>query len=190
MYSGKSSRLIEISRAAEHKASVFKPSIDARYDRNRIVTHDNVALAATPVSSASEVRLMLDQDVAAIFDEVQFMTPPFFDSDFPLFVRGLLSEGRTVVCAGLDMDFHGCPFPVTAALLAMADVAEKRTALCTITGRPASKTLKKKSHHISIEIGGAELYEARCNTRWRRTTISSYTDLIKQSKSNASDVDT
>ncbi len=99
-------------------------------------------------------------------DEVQFLEAPHFDGDFHAVVHALLLTGIPVTCAGLDCDWRGLPFDVTARLLAMADHVTKLTARCAVTGLPAPKTYKKRADDARVALGAADTYEARSNAAW------------------------
>jgi thymidine kinase len=107
-----------------------------------------------------------DNTEIIFIDEVQFFMEPYFHGDIVEAVRVWLSEGRQVVAAGLDMDWQGKPFVVTAKLLAMADNVIKTKANCTVCGHPAVKTYKKTPAGGSVELGSTDIYEARCNAHW------------------------
>jgi thymidine kinase len=55
---------------------------------------------------------------------------------------------------------------MTAALAAMADEIVKLRAHCAVCGRPATKTLKRSAGGESVDLGGSDKYEPRCNDHW------------------------
>jgi thymidine kinase len=71
-----------------------------------------------------------------------------------------------ITASALDMDWQGRPFPMTAALAAMADEVVKLRAHCSVCGRPATKTLKRSAEGGLVDLGGADKYEPRCNVHW------------------------
>ena len=87
--------------------------------------------------AAAEGDAEKDTGIHLFVDEVQFLDKPYFAGDFHLVVHSLLQAGHTVTCGGLDLDWRGLPFEVTARLLAMADHVTKLTARCNVTGQPA-----------------------------------------------------
>lgn len=177
MFAGKTTSLIESVNTAvrEEGASVVivKPAMDNRYAENAIVTHDGVAHLAVPVSTAEEIFAAVaaaagegDRTLRIFADEVQFMESPHFAGDFHLVVHALLLAGHPVTCGGLDCDWRGMPFDVTARLLAMADRVVKLTARCAVTGLPAQKTFKKVADGARVALGAADTYEPRSNAAW------------------------
>jgi thymidine kinase len=177
MFAGKTSALIAQVNAAsgEHKAPIviIKPAMDNRYADNAIVTHDGVSHLAVPVASAEDVFAAVagaesrsGQSVHLFADEVQFMERPHFDGDFHMVIHTLLQAGHAVTCGGLDCDWRGLPFDVTARLLAMADHVTKLTALCAVTGLPAQKTYKRVADGARVALGAGDTYEPRSNAAW------------------------
>lgn len=173
MFSGKSTELIARARKAREYGRVrvlaIKPRFDARYAADALQSHDRVRLEAVPVDRWPD-RL---EGVDAVFaDEVQFMDAPLFSGDVAEGIKGALRAGVHVVAAGLDADWRGDPFPVTARLLAMADLVHKRTAHCQACGRAATKTFKKAPNAALVELGERDLYEARCNRHWHTAGLA------------------
>jgi len=177
MFAGKTSALIARVRAlAEEQglpALIVKPAMDTRYGADAVVTHDGVSWRAVPVSNAERIVDLVavatrsaHRPVHVFADEVQFFDAPHFDGAFHVVVHALLREGHPVTCAGLDLDWRGMPFDVSARLLAMADHVVKLKARCTVTGAPAAKTFKKTATGERIELGAGDLYEPRANTAW------------------------
>ena len=167
MFSNKSGELLRLAtvhRIAGREVSLFKHSLDDRYQGAAISTHGGVSMAAEPVSTSSEVSLLASgADVVAI-DEAQF-----FDEGLAAVAAQLVGAGVTVFVAGLDRNFKGDPFGPMPALMAIADEVMKLKAVCMrcrslngtmtqrlIDGRPASR------HSPVILVGAAEAYEARC----------------------------
>lgn len=166
MFAGKTTELLKRvlwARNGQNKrVAVFKSAYDTRYKITEIVSHDGLQTTASIIShwagtpAADHV----------FFDEAQFFTPPHFHDDLVAVVSTLLHDGVDVTVTGLDADWRGQAFPITALLLAMADEAIKLRSHCAVCGRPASKTFKRQLSGGSIELGGSELYEPRCNTHW------------------------
>jgi thymidine kinase len=177
MFAGKTSALIgsikAVVDAGVSPVVIIKPAMDNRFADAAIVTHDGVSHMALPVASAHDVFAAVaaataesDAAIHLFVDEVQFLDKPYFAGDFHLVVHSLLQAGHTVTCGGLDMDWRGLPFEVTARLLAMADHVTKLTARCNVTGQPAQKTYKRVVDGSRVALGAAETYEARCNGAW------------------------
>lgn len=167
MFSGKSTEILK--RALWHihgtgaRILLLKPAFDVRYGQDRVVNHDGIGFDAQPITEMPDVA----DDVSAVFiDEVQFCCAPHFNGDLVENIRALLLRGIDVHVSGLDMDWRGQPFPVTATLLGMADIAVKLRARCAVCGQDASKSFKKHRNDRRLELGQADLYEPRCNLHW------------------------
>ncbi len=185
MFAGKTTSLIAHINAALAESApvvIIKPAMDNRYADNAIVTHDGAAHLAVPIASPTDVFAAVaaaggqeagrreaggeGAPVRVFADEVNFLERPHFSGEFHLVVHALLMAGHHVTCAGLDCDWRGLPFDVTARLLAMADRVEKLTARCAVTGLPAQKTYKKVSDGERLALGAADTYEPRSNAAW------------------------
>ena len=83
MFSGKTEELIRrLKRAqfAKQKIEIFKPAIDTRYDKEKVISHDLNEINSTPVSSSSKILELIDEvDVIGI-DEAQFFDKIFLMS--------------------------------------------------------------------------------------------------------------
>lgn len=161
MFSGKTEELIRrVKRAllARQRVQAFKPRIDDRYDASRIVTHEATAVDAIAVgtSRSLEARVEPETHVVAI-DEAQF-----FDRGIVEVCDRLASRGVRVIVAGLDQDYLGRPFPPMPELMAIAEVVTKVHAVCTVCGGPASRSQRLIAEEVTVLVGGAESYEARC----------------------------
>ncbi|WP_297516825.1 thymidine kinase [Thermococcus sp.] len=172
MFAGKTSELIkriERQAYAKRKVALFKPSIDDRYSRSDVVAHNGLRYRAYVVPTSEEgvksiVELTRKEgfDVIGI-DEVQFFPMGIVDA-----LNELADDGVYVIASGLNLDFKADPFPVMKELLVRADNIIYLTAICTVCGRPATRSQRlidgKPAPRDSpvIMVGGKESYEARC----------------------------
>ena len=160
MFSGKTEELIRrLNRAkiARQKVEIFKPEMDTRYDRERVVSHDANSILSTLVQSASQI-LLYSHDVNVVgIDEAQF-----FDDELPSVCNTLANNGIRVVVAGLDMDYLGKPFGPIPALLATADYVTKIHAICMKCGDLANYTHRLVSNDRLVVLGEKDLYEPLC----------------------------
>ncbi|MBW4836889.1 MAG: thymidine kinase [Staphylococcaceae bacterium] len=167
MFSGKSEELIRRLRRgiyAKQKVVVFKPAIDDRYHKEKVVSHDGNEIEAINISTSREI---LNQDLDNVdvigIDEVQF-----FDGEIVNIVEQLAKNGHRVVVAGLDMDFRGKPFEPMPKLLAVSEQVTKLQAVCAVCGSPSSRTQRlingepAKIDDPIILVGANESYEPRC----------------------------
>lgn len=167
MFAGKSEELIRrINRLkyAKKKFVVFKPAIDNRYSETEVVSHQKRKTASIPIVKASEILKYVTHDLQAVcIDEVQF-----FDDDIINICDLLANRGIRVIVAGLDCDFKGDPFIITAKLLAKAEFVTKLTAICSVCGKEATMTQRlvngepAKASDPVVMVGASESYEPRC----------------------------
>ncbi|HEX7242411.1 MAG TPA: thymidine kinase [Longimicrobiaceae bacterium] len=194
MFSGKSEELIRrVRRAliARKRVQLFKSALDGRYAGVfTISSHDGSGVEAVPVFSSLEVaeRVRSDVEVVAI-DEVQFLDEGIVD------VISLLADrGVRVIAAGTDMDFRGEPFGPMPRLLTMAETVDKLHAICVRCGGPATRNqrlvdgLPAPAEAPTIQVGGAESYEARCRRCHEVPSADrDQTDLLEALRSEPSD---
>ena len=157
MFSGKTEELIRrLKRAkiAKQKVKVFKPSIDKRYDKEYIISHNQKHLSSSIISEASEILSLSNGYNVVGIDETQF-----FDLDIVKVCNDLANNGIRVILAGLDMDYQGNPFGPMPALMATAEYVTKVHAVCARTGNLANHSFRTSKNNSLIHIGEKESYE-------------------------------
>jgi thymidine kinase len=167
MFAGKSEELIRRIKRLEYakkKTLVFKPGIDNRYSADEVVSHSNLKAKSISIKDSKEILDYVDSSTFAIaVDEVQFL-----DKEIIYIAQRLALKGIRVILGGLDTDFRGEPFPITASLMTIAEDVLKLTAICVVCGAPATKTQRiingKPAHYADpiIKVGASEAYEPRC----------------------------
>jgi thymidine kinase len=149
---------------ANKKILVFKPLIDDRYTKDPLlVSHSKHTCEAILVKEAKDIlQYDFSKVDAVIIDEAQF-----FDQELVSIVSNLANQGLRVIIGGLDLDFKGQPFGPMPYLLALAEYVTKLTAICSVTGKPATKTQRlingqpAKFNDPIIVVGASESYEPR-----------------------------
>ena len=161
MFSGKTQELIRRMRLAgiaRQKVQSFNSSMDIRYGRNHIISHDKVKVASRSAKNAREILAKVDDDTQVVgIDEIHFFGPSIVGV-----CEKLANQGRRVIAAGLDQDFRGKPFESTAKLMAIAEFVTKQLAICVVCGGPANKSQRLSPTRKRISVGAADKYEARC----------------------------
>jgi len=161
MFSGKSERLVR--RLAEARAEgltavAFKHSSDNRYGRQSINTHNGGQCEAIGVSDARQIPDLAGSAGFIAIDEAQF-----FGRELVEVCQQLMSAGKDLVVAGLDLDSWGRPFGPMPELAEMADRATWLYAVCARCGQTADHTQRVAPIDPGgTMIGGAEAYEPRC----------------------------
>lgn len=173
MFSGKSEELLRRLKRAKIGGRPFllcKPSLDNRYSRTSVVTHSGNYMPCVVVKTSDELLATAtdtDCNIIAI-DECQFL-----DEDTPKVIEWLVSRGKRVIVAGLDMDYNGVPFSPMPQLLAMAESVLKVTAVCNVCGDEATHTYRHSGKTESsvgspaVLVGATDHYEARCRKHWK-----------------------
>ena len=168
MFSGKSEELLRrIKRGviAKQKVLLFKPSIDNRYDENRVSTHNGNSYDSISIEKSSDILNFVKDtkyDIIGI-DEIQF-----FDNDIVKIINKLADDGIRVIVAGLDMDFKAEPFHPMPEIMAISEMVTKLHAVCNKCGKEESRSQRlingepAKYDDPIVVIGASESYEARC----------------------------
>ena len=168
MFSGKSEELLRrIKRGviAKQKVLLFKPSIDNRYDENRVSTHNGNSYDSISIEKSSDILNFVKDtkyDIIGI-DEIQF-----FDNDIVKIINKLADDGIRVIVVGLDMDFKAEPFHPMPEIMAISEMVTKLHAVCNKCGKEASRSQRlingkpAKYDDPIVVIGASESYEARC----------------------------
>ena len=167
MFAGKSEELIRSIKRLEYakkKTLVFKPAIDNRYSETEVVSHSNLKTKSIAITESKDILYYIDSTTFAVaVDEVQFL-----DKELLVIAQKLALKGIRVILAGLDTDFRGEPFPMTGALMTLAEDVTKLTAICVVCGAPATKTQRMINGQPArysdpiIKVGASEAYEPRC----------------------------
>ena len=160
MFSGKTEELIRrLKRAkiANLNVEIFKPSIDTRYDQNKVVSHDTNSIHSTPVDHSSKILLLAENADVVGIDEAQF-----FDEDVIRVAEQLAMQGKRVIVAGLDMDYLGKPFGPMPQLLSIGDFITKLHAICVQCGHLANISYRTSEEDGTVVLGEKNNYEPRC----------------------------
>lgn len=165
MFSGKTSSLEKDMKRfaiAGYNAVAFKPSVDTRYDKNEIKTHDNTVLQAILVDSVDDIVKHVEEETPSVIgiDEVQFLGGKA--TDILEAVQEFLKEDITVIIAGLDMDFEGKPFEILKELMPVSDYLYKHHAVCVSCGTDAWVSHRKIRTKERVVIGATKEYEPLC----------------------------
>lgn len=164
MFSGKTEELIrrlKRVKIANLKVEIFKPTIDTRYDKVMIVSHDENTIHSTPIENSQTILLLAQgMDVVGI-DEAQF-----FDDEICSVCEQLALRGTRVIVAGLDMDYLGQPFGQMPNLLATADYITKLHAICMDCGSIAHYSYRTSTGEDKILLGEKSEYQPLCRKHY------------------------
>ena len=160
MFSGKSTRLIEIIRKYIYKAKktiMIKFHADKRYsNKSEVVTHDLVKYDSIECQNLlNSFDILKNYDVIGI-DEGQF---------FPDLVEAcekLSLLKKIVIVAALNGDFRREPFQVVSRLLSKADKIKLMKAYCFNCHKDAKFSLRIVQSNETVLIGAGEAYKPAC----------------------------
>ena len=162
MFSGKTKKLISVISEYIDKGKtviVFKPQLDNRYADEAIVSHDKDEAEAYSVNRPSEILDLFHRaDVVAI-DEAQF-----FDATIVKVCETIASRGKTVVVAGLDMDYKANPFGPMPNLLCIADEIIKLNSVCTFCSGRARFSHRITKQEGQVLLGEKDKYVPLCRS--------------------------
>jgi thymidine kinase len=169
MFSGKTQELIRrlrLATIARQKVQVFNSALDIRYAKDHIVSHDRHQIPSKAVRRARDILRFVGPEIRVVgIDEVQF-----FDPGILAVCERLANEGRRVIVAGLDQDYRGRPFEITAKFLAVGEFVSKQLAICVVCGNPANRSQRLGRSKKRIQVGAADQYEARCRRCFRKNS--------------------
>ena len=160
MFCGKTEELLRRLRRAKIanlNVIAFKPKIDDRYSKNRIVSHDKNSLNSIAIED--EKTLL---DLGSKYDVVGIDEAQFFSNKLVSTCKELANNKTRVIIAGLDTDYKGLPFGPMPLIMCDSDYLEKLTAICMQCGKDATYTQRITEQTKQVVIGETDTYEARC----------------------------
>lgn len=172
MFSGKTTRLIQlIKRKSPEECLIIKPQIDDRYHIDRIVSHNNVSVAAKAVKSLDDALIRKSKNGCRyIFIDEGHM---FGDQLIP-FITKTRATGYHVFVSAVEKVFDGSDFQCIKEVIAIADWAHHKQGKCSRCDNKSFyshlKTQPGTSNGNGIIVGGAELYEPLCEECFNKIT--------------------
>lgn len=180
MFSGKSSRLVEIYKQCKMcniSVTVINHTIDNRYHDTMLSTHDRVMIPCIQTDTLMDLWAdTIDWDnvesIPRVKDKFRVRTSSVilinegqFFADLELFVKILLADGKKVYVCSLDGDYERKRIGFTLDLIPLCDKVYKLTSLCSLCKNGTKGVFSKR---ISDETGqivvGSTNYVAVCRT--------------------------
>lgn len=160
MFSGKSTRLIEIVRkyAFKNKKTIMiKYFGDQRYsEKSEVVTHDLIKYDSIDCKNLRDsFEILKKYDVIGI-DEGQFFP------DLVEVCEELALLKKIVIIAALNGDFRMEPFPVISKIISKADKIKLLKAYCFNCHKDANFSLRIVKSNETVLIGAGEAYKPAC----------------------------
>ena len=161
MFSGKSTRLIEVIRKYVYKAKktiMIKFYADKRYssEKSEVVTHDLIKYDSIDCKNLRDsFDTIKNYDVIGI-DEGQFFP------DLVEVCEELALLKKTIIIAALNGDFRMEPFPVISRIISKADKIKLLKAYCFHCHKDAKFSLRIVQSNETVLIGAGEAYKPAC----------------------------
>ncbi len=148
MFSGKTSRLVEIYKQCEFcniPVAVINHSIDNRYDDELLSTHDKIKIPCIKTEHLSDIWVIDNKnfeintntatrlkDIRKLMDSsvILINEGQFFPDLYEIVINMLKYKKQVYVC-GLDGDFERNKFGQILDLIPICDKVEKLTSLCS-----------------------------------------------------------
>jgi len=179
MYSGKSTRLVEIYNQCKFcsiSVVVINHTIDNRYDEHLLSTHDKVKIPCMKTERLLDLwseSIDLEYDIENIqrskdkfiirSSEVILINEGQFFPDLEDFVRLLLNYGKKVYICGLDGDFERKKFGQILDLIPLCDKVTKLTSLCSLCKNGTLGIFSMRlTHETDQTVVGSENYIPVC----------------------------
>ena len=160
MFSGKSTRLIELIRKYVYKAKktiMIKFFADKRYsEKSEVVTHDLIKYDSIDCKNLRDsYDIIKNYDVIGI-DEGQFFP------DLVEVCEELALQKKIIIIAALNGDFRMEPFPVISRIISKADKIKLLKAYCFHCHKDAKYSLRIVQSNETVLIGAGEAYKPAC----------------------------
>jgi thymidine kinase len=171
MFSGKSSRIVEIYKQCEFcniSVAVINHTIDNRYDDQLLSTHDKVKIPCMKTERLMDlwnesIELedeltnipQVQQKIKVATSEVILINEGQFFPDLEDFVRLLLNNGKKIYICGLDGDFERKKFGNILDLIPLCDKVTKLTSLCSLckNGTPGIFSMRLTNETDQTVVG-------------------------------------
>lgn len=161
MFAGKTKALfrhVQQSNLFPEEILLVKHAMDTRYQQDYIVSHEGERRECSPVRLPLEISYLLNESVKLVaIDEIQF-----FNAGIVNVIQELLIKDIEVVAAGLLRDYKHQPFGYMSQLANIASQQLEVIGVCAICNGKATHTYRKMDADPLIMVGGADMYESRC----------------------------
>ena len=179
MYSGKTSRLVEVYKQCKFcdiDVVVINHIIDNRYDDELLSTHDQVKIPCIKTDRLLSVITLIDYGLEGQWptnmdcfrvlesDTILINEGQFFP-DLYEFVQQMLSKGKKIYVSGLDGDFERKKFGQILDLVPLCDKVTKLTSLCSLC-RDGTRAIfsKRLTQETEQTVVGSDNYIPVCRT--------------------------
>lgn len=162
MYSGKSSRIVEIYKKCKFcniPVTVINHIIDNRYDDTLLSTHDKIMIPCIQTKSLNDV--WREPDIRS--SQVILINEGQFFEDLYAVVSDMVKSGKQVYVCGLDGDFERNKFGQMLDLIPLCDTVTKLTSLCSICTNGTKAIFSMRvTHEKEQTLVGSDNYKPVC----------------------------
>lgn len=168
MFSGKSTEVIRVInryKLLNKNVLAINHSLDTRYDKNKIVSHNKEKLDCL---STDNLMSLIDTDDYQISELVVIEEAQFFNDLYEFSVKSADIYHKNVVIAGLDGNFKREPFGQILQLIPHAESVVKLHALCMLCGDGTKASFTKRicENKKEILVGTKEEYLPVCRKHY------------------------
>ena len=158
MFSGKTTRFLNLlSNYPEKEVILFKPSIDNRYKKEQICTHNGICRPALVISDEVDI-LTHSKNFSIIgIDEVQFFNRNLLD-----IINILKAEGKHIYLSGLEKDSNYETFGILESLSSISDNYSILSGTCDTCNNPSTHTFRINNVEGQVLVGEKDAYTALC----------------------------
>ena len=189
MYSGKTSRLVEIYKQCKFcniSVAVINHCIDNRYDDELLSTHDKIMIPCIKTERLFDVwteSIDIEDDITVVSrikdkfnvatSDVILINEGQFFPDLEEFVKRLLIENKQIYICGLDGDFERKKFGQILDLIPLCDKVHKLSSLCSLckNGTKGIFSMRLTSEKEQTVVG-SENYIPVCRVCYEKRTHS------------------
>ena len=162
MFSGKSTELIRrinLLKVINKKVLVVKPSIDIRYNTDKLTTHNYESTDCVVLENLSSINNEINNYDVVVIDEGQFFKD--LKKTVSIWVD---NYNINVIVGGLDGDYERKPIGQILELIPMAESCVKLCSYCNMcsNGIEGPFSLRLIKSNDQILIGGVETYIPVC----------------------------
>lgn len=181
MFAGKTTRLIaDVQKSIDGNIPhlILAPIFDSRVVLGETKNHNGVRLTGIVQVQNDDGTIRAVETLAdgipgayagpvnIFVDECQFFTKDIYAGDFLTAIQqaiaAFIENDVNLIFYGLDMDVRCQPWPATEAIQCVASWTEGLKATCHVCSAMAAYTARVDGSDATLEVGGADKYEARC----------------------------
>tara|TARA_B100000963_G_C22615503_1_gene667117 strand:- start:731 stop:1306 length:576 start_codon:yes stop_codon:yes gene_type:complete len=170
MFSGKTTELLRNVKRYQSigkKTMVLNYSLDERYGKDSVISHDALGVPAFMISDLNE--LFSDNKMKNEYEKSEyiFINEGQFFKDLKKFCeRAVNIDHKIIYVCGLDGDYKQEKFGELIDLIPICESVVKLTALCKICGADASFTKRIVQSKETVLIGTGDIYQAVCRRHY------------------------